>query len=209
MNLEITLKQYEDIYRVVASIGHHFSHGAGRSCQFYNVYGAFILEKILEVDARPVMGAAFVRLNKNGDTVSFAGQENGDFYSSQDAFHCWIETPNYFIDFTAPEYREAVHRKIDKNTIPRQMFQKRKSTMSSDAYSMTKPGDYFFCVNKELTNHLLKKMFSTPDAQDFANICCDWYLKYKEKKIESISIMDDLGETTPISLKNSNLRSAW
>ena len=74
---------------------------------------------------------------------------------------------------------------------------------------MTKPGDYFFCVNKELTNHFLIEMTSDPGAQDLANICCDWYLKYKKKKIRSMNVMDDLGKITSITLKNSSLRGVW
>src|SRR5690554_6631852 len=108
MKFDITLKQYELIYKVVASVGKELSHGAGRSCQFYNVNGAFILESLFKVKAKPVMGAAFIRLSESGNTLSFAGEENGNFYSSPEAFHCWVETENNLIDFTAPEYREAL-----------------------------------------------------------------------------------------------------
>ena len=209
MKLQITLKQYEDIYKIVASVAHYFSHGAGRSCQFYNVNGAIVLNKMLNISARPVMGAAFLRLNKNGDTISFAGQENDTFYSDPKAFHCWIETPSHFIDFTAPEYREAAQGLFDKIIIPRQMFQKSKSTMSSAPYSMTKAGDYFFSENIELTNYLLSKMLSIPATHDLAYICCNWYMDYIKNGIEAKSIMNDLGEITRMTLKSSPLRNKW
>jgi hypothetical protein len=205
----ITLKQYDDIYRIVASVGDHFSHGAGRSCQFYNVNGAFILGKVLKIKARPVMGAAFIRVNDAGDTISFAGQEDGNLYSSPEAFHCWIETPEYVIDFTAPEYREASKGLISGSNIPRQMFQKEKSLMCSDPYSMTRVGDFFFSENRELTAHLLGKMLSSLAAQDLANICCDWYMKYKKKKISETNVMNDLGEITSLRMKKSSLQSKW
>jgi hypothetical protein len=210
MKPAITLKQYESIYRIVASIGNHFSHGAGRSCQFYNVNGAFILEQLLKVKARPVMGAAFIRLNEAGDTISFASEENGNFYSSPDAFHCWVETPDFVIDFTAPEYREAADRGMNSaSSIPRQMFQKEKRSMCAGPYSMSEPGDFFFSENRELTTHLLEKMRASPASQDFVNICCDWYRKYSKKGIKEMSVMNDLGEITPIRLKASSLVSKW
>jgi len=209
MNPEITLKQYENIYRIVSSIGNHFAHGAGRSCQFYNVNGALILQQLLKIKARPVMGAAFIRLNASGDTVSFAGEEDGNFYSSPDAFHCWVETPNFIIDFTAPEYREAASQLRTPSIIPRQMFQKEKKLMSTGPYSMANAGDFYFCQNKELTIHLLEKMSSRIDAQDFANICCDWYTKLSKSGVEETIIMNDLGEATPIKLIGSNLTAKW
>lgn len=209
MHLEITLKQYESIYRIVASIGNHFAHGAGRSCQFYNVNGALILQQLLKVQARPVMGAAFIRLNTFGDTVSFAAEENNNFYSSPDAFHCWVETPSFIIDFTAPEYREAASQIPNASSIPRKMFQKEKRLMSSDPYSMENPGDFFFSENGALTLHLLNEMYARMDARDLANICCDWYKKYSKKGIEETTLMNDLGELTPIKLLSCSLNSKW
>jgi len=58
MKFDITLKQYKLIYKIVASVGKELSHGAGRSCQFYNVNGASILENIFKVKAKPVMGVS-------------------------------------------------------------------------------------------------------------------------------------------------------
>ncbi len=204
----ITLKQYEDIYRILSSVGEHFSHGAGNSCQFYNVNGSFLLSTILKIEARPVMGAAFIRLNDNGDALSFAEREGNKYFSSSKGFHCWIETRDHYIDFTSPEYRES-NLEIDGSTVPRSMFQKPKSTMSKDQFALLNPGDYFFSVNKELTNKLLSQVMSSPAAQDLANICCDWYRNYNKIKIDTLEVMNDLGEITSIKLRTSNLESAW
>lgn len=155
------------------------------------------------------MGAAFIRLNENGDTAAFAGVENGNYFSSPDAFHCWVETPDFIIDFTAPEYKEAVKDTIDSSNIPRQMFQKEKKSMSSEPFSMAEPGDFFFEENPELTNYLLGNMMSLPATEDFANICCDWYKKLSKKGIDSTKIMNDRGEVTPVQLTKSKLTSKW
>lgn len=208
MKFDITLKQYEIIYRIVASVGEHFAHGAGYSCQFYNVLGAFVLEQMLKVEARPVMGVAFIKLSEE-NVLAFAGQEDRGIYSSPDAFHCWVETKNNYIDFTAPEYREAASDLPNGSSTPRKMFQKPKESMSTDPFDLEKPGDYFFSVNPALTNHLLGKMFSRSDSKDFAHICCDWFEKYKKGKIDSMTVMNDLGEMTPVKMKSSNLCDKW
>jgi Protein of unknown function (DUF2026) len=210
MKFDITLKQYETIYRIVASVGEHFSHGAGRSCQFYNVNGAFLLCEILKINAKPIMGAAFIKVSDQGGIIAFASEEESKSYSSSpEAFHCWVETKNNYIDFTAPEYREAARGMDDSSSIPRKMFQKPKALMATDPYSLVNPGDYYFCENKVLTNYLLSKMMSKPAMQDFANICCDWYCEYKKKKNSSMTVMNDLGELTPINMKSSKLQRKW
>ncbi len=208
MKFDITLKQYELIYKIVASVGKELSHGAGKSCQFYNVNGAFMLEKIFRVKAKPVMGAAFIRLTESGNTLSFAGEENGSFYSSPEAFHCWIETENNIIDFTAPEYREALTQAGSENKIKRNMLQKEKSSISASPHEMNNVGDFYFESNPVLTNHLLTKMFDKPSTQDLANICLEWCKKSK-KKLSSFDITDDLGEVTHISPINHNIIGSW
>lgn len=208
MKFDITLKQYELIYKIVASVGRELSHGAGRSCQFYNVNGAFILEKIFKVKAKPVMGAAFIRLTENGNTLSFAGEEDGSFYSSPEAFHCWVETENNIIDFTAPEYREALSQAGSENKIKRNMLQKEKSLISASPHEMINVGDFYFEPNPELTSYLLAKMFEKPASQDLAKICLEWCKKSK-KKLSSFDIVNNLGEITHIAPINHSIVGAW
>ena len=208
MKFDITLKQYELIYKIVASVGRELAHGAGKSCQFYNVYGAFILENIFKVKARPVMGAAFIRLTDGGDTLSFAGKEEGDSYSSPDAFHCWVETENNIIDFTAPEYREALAQAGSVNQIKRNMLQKDKFSCSQSPHDMVNVGDFYFESNPALTADLLRKMFEKPAAQDLAKICLEW-CKRSKKKLAKFEIINDLGERTTIYPIKHSVVGAW
>lgn len=208
MKFDITLKQYELIYKIVASVGKELSYGAGRSCQFYNVNGAFLLEKIFKVKASPVMGAAFIRLAKNGDTLSFAGEEDGRFYSSPEAFHCWVETDNNIIDFTAPEYREALLLAGSDSRLKRLMFQKEKASMSRGPHDMSNVGDFYFESSPELTHAFLTKMFEKAATQDLATICFEWCKKSK-KKLSGFDIINDLGEVTPIKPVNYSVSGAW
>lgn len=208
MKFDITLKQYELIYKVVASVAKELSHGAGRSCQFYNVNGAFILENFFKVKAKPVMGAAFIRLSESGNTLSFAGEENGNFYSSPEAFHCWVETENNFIDFTAPEYREALSQAGLNDNIKRMMFQKDKKSMSESPYDMINSGDFYFESNLELTNHLLSKMLEKPATHDLAKICLEW-CKRSKKKLSGFEISNDLGKVIFVKPINNSVFGLW
>lgn len=208
MKFDITLKQYELIYKVVASIGRELSHGAGKSCQFYNVNGAFILENLFKVKARPVMGAAVIRLTENGDALSFAHEEEGNFYSSLDAFHCWIETENNIIDFTAPEYKEALSQAGSKSRVKRNMLQKSKSSGCPSPHDLVSIGDFYFESNPALTAHLLQNMFAKPAAQDLEKICLEWCKKSK-KKLSKFEIIDDLGKKTTIRPISHSVVGAW
>lgn len=208
MKFDITLKQYELIYKVVASVGRELSHGAGKSCQFYNVNGAFILESLFKVKAKPVMGAAFIRLTENSDVLSFVGEEEGSFYSSPDTFHCWIETENNIIDFTAPEYKEALAQAGSNSHVKRNMFQKSKFSGCSSPHDLLNIGDFYFESNPALTAHLLQNMFAKPAAQDLKKICVEWCKKSK-KKFSKFEIIDDLGKKTTITPINHSVVGAW
>lgn len=205
MNPKITLRQYQTIHRIVSSVGAVFSHGTGVSCQFYNVTGAHILSKALKIKARPVMGAAFIRLKVGQDgMLTFAEIDNSGYVSTPNGFHCWVETATHYIDFTAPEYSDALG-----HDVPQKMFQKQKSDIAESIDYLINPGDFLFIENESLTNHLLTKMGSSHASHDLATICADWYKKYQKKNIKSMSVIDDLGEVVSIYLKKCNLDSAW
>ncbi len=208
MKFDITIKQYELIYKIVASVGREIAHGAGKSCQFYNVNGSFILESIFKVKARPVMGVAFIRLTDSGSTLAFAGEEKGNFYSSPDAFHCWVETENNYIDFTSPEYREALLQAGSPNKIKRSMFQRSKTSMSLNPNTMSNVGDFYFEPNDALTKYLLTNYIQKPATQDLAHICLEWCKKSK-KELSDFEIINDLGEMTHITPVTHSVIGSW
>tara|TARA_R110002060_G_scaffold78202_1_gene90972 strand:+ start:5673 stop:6302 length:630 start_codon:yes stop_codon:yes gene_type:complete len=209
MKFDLSLEQYEIIYRVVSSLGSKFSHGAGSSCQFYNVNAAYLIKSIFNIEARPVMGAAFILLNDNKFILSFAEKDGDKFYSSPNGFHCWVETENSFIDFTAPEYSETAVCKKHNQIIPKKMFQKNKHAMSTDPYSLNDVGDFYFCANESLTERLIYQIYSTPAYEDFADICFQWCKDILKNNTKTLPIMDDLGNETKINLISSNLVDAW
>lgn len=210
MKRSITLKEYESIYRIVSSLAIEFGHGIGRSCQLINVNAAFILCEFFRIEARPVMGAAFIRIDdESGETLVYAGQDDGRFYSSPDAFHCWIETPWGYFDFTAPDYGNDEIGLRCRKKIARYMFQKPRAAMSDNPYCMKKSGDFHFQENAELTQSLLSALLAHPFGADFAKACIEWYGNSKKRTVPSINIMNELGEIVSVKLARGTIVGAW
>lgn len=211
MKLELTLKQYNLIFRIISAVGENASYAPGVSCQFYNATGAYILKKALKIDARPVIGASFIKVDEFDIVLACGVQEGDKFYSTPEGFHCWVETPSSYIDFTSPEYNDSAKNRAIRpiSPIPRKMFQKPKSSMCGDPNLLYKPGDFFFCENRALTEYLMQRFISNPLSGDLAEICLDWYKKSKKKLLREVTVMNELGETTQIKLKNSGVQSAW
>ncbi len=209
MKSDISIEQYNLIYRVVSSVGSKFSHGAGSSCQFYNVTAAYLMKSLFNIEAHPIMGAAFILLNENRFILSFAEKEGDKFYSGPNGFHCWVETENSILDFTAPEYSETAACKQHGQVIPQKMFQQDKDSMSTDPYSLNNVGSFYFCGNEKLTEHLINKINSIPAYRDLAEICRHWCEEIMKNNITTLQIMDDLGRPTNLNLISSNLDEAW
>ena len=209
MKFDLTIEQYEVVYRVVSSLGAKFSHGVGSSCQFYNVNAAFIINNLFNIKARPVMGAYFILLNDERFILSYAEMQDGKFYSSPKGFHCWVETDDFFIDFTAPEYSESAACRQHSKVIPKKMFQKNKMSISANPHSLNDVGDFYLRENVELTEHLIDKINLNSGNRDMAEISLHWAKEILENNIMSLSLTDDLGKVSNINLINSNLVSAW
>jgi len=209
MKFDLTIEQYDLVYRVVSSLGAKFSHGAGSSCQFYNVNAAFIINNLFNIKARPVMGASFILLDEERFILSFAEKQGEQFYSSPEGFHCWVETDNCFIDFTAPEYSETAACKQHSKVLANKMFQKNKQSISTSPYSLNNVGDFYFRENVELTEHLIDKINSIPGSRDMAEISLHWAKEILANNISLLPLTDDLGEVTDVNLISSNLASAW
>ena len=209
MKCDLTIDEYELVYKVVSSLGDKYSHGAGSSCQFYNVNAAFIINNLFNIKARAVMGSSFILLTEDRFILSFAEKRGNQFYSSPKGFHCWVETENFFIDFTAPEYSETAAAKQYKKVLPKKMFQKNKLSMSPGPYSLNDVGDFYFSENVELTRDLTNVINATPGSSDIAELSLCWAKEMLNKNITSLPLTNGSGEVMNIKLIDSNLVSAW
>jgi hypothetical protein len=209
--LPITLSEFERVFRVVHSVSRSLDNRPGASCLFYNTVGALLLEKMLRVKARPVIGAAFFRVDDSTATVlSFAiVNDDGTCASTEDAFHCWVETENHIIDFTAPVYREYLEKVGLSQQLPRKMFQRKKADMAASYKDLLCEGDFYVQPNSELTKKSLEKALQSPAVVDLANVCLQWFVRPPKTIKESLAIMNDLQEVIQVRLTALSISGVW
>lgn len=204
--LNMTLPEYEKVFRILHGVAAYANKGQPPSCLFYNVTGAIILSKIYGIDARPLMGAAFIKVNaESGFTLAFAESDFDSCRSSADAFHCWIETPSHILDFTSPIYSAYPN----STTLPNKMFQKEKGAMSGSQFELDSAGDFYFEPNLSLTRDRLQAGFQNNKFNDFAHISVEWAKLSAKKLLTQMKIQADDGEVIELKVSGINLVGAW
>jgi hypothetical protein len=172
--------------------------------------GALMLSEKMKKDARPVMGSAFFRVHDPSETVlSYSRLVDGVPTSDKDSFHCWVECDGFLIDFTAPVFRESLAQAGKNLSIQRKMLQKPFTTMADSVNDLKQEGDFCLYPDQSLTNQLLKSFLEKPAPSDLANICLHWLQKPVTKTPTDLSMVNDLGERTDMTLPNINLQAAW
>lgn len=204
--LNLMFLDYDKIFRILNGVAAYANDGAPPSCLFYNVTGALIMSSIYKIEARPVLGAAFIKVNTNtGFTLAFADSDFESCSSNIKAFHCWIETPTHIIDFTAPIYSEYPN----SAQLPKLMFQKHKSKMSHSYFELESAGDFFFKPNYQLTMDRLNASFQDNKFNDFSNIALDWSKNSTKRLLNQIKIQADDGEVIELNASKINLTGSW
>lgn len=146
-SIVIELSEYEKIFRIIHSVSEKIDDRAGASCLFFNIIGSFIIENTLKMEAKPVVGAAIFRLN-NGVMAFSEVSKNGEVSSNENSFHCWVETQDHIIDFTAPVYQKYFDSRAISINVPKKMFQRRKIDMSKTYKNFTQDGDFLYKKTK-------------------------------------------------------------
>ncbi len=201
---------YERIFRIVHSVSESVGNTIGRSCLFYNVVGAAILEAHYNVRAVPIVGSAFFLLHQSTSTVlSFSHFSAEGIYSSSEAFHCWVQANGYAIDFSAPVYGESLTAAGSSLRIERRMFRKAMNRMATSHDSLAREGDFHLSPNPELTLEILRRASAKPATNDLAHVCMSWYRKPPRGIQSQFKMVNDLGEVTSISLTDLRVSGAW
>lgn len=205
--LNLLLPEYEKIFRILHGTHSYANKNAPPSCQFYNVIGALILSKLYNIQARPIMGAAFIKVDdKTNDALAFAHPDFEQCTSDQEHFHCWIETQDHFIDFTAPIYADYPNT---SNITGRLMFQKPHTSMSPSHMELDKAGDFYFQPNIDLTKQQLQRGIESTKLQDFAQIAFEWACVSKKTLLKTMKIQASDGEVINLSASNLGLTGSW
>jgi len=153
------------------------------------------------------MGAAYIKIDEKTDAaLAFAHPDFRYCNSDSDHFHCWIETDNHFIDFTAPVYSKYPNTPAFKQ---KYMFQKSKSAMNESHLELIKSGDFYFEVNRSLTNSQLLNGAESTKLMDFAEIAKAWTRASKKTLQMDFKIQASDGEIISLKASNLSLEGIW
>ncbi len=205
----LPLYHFATVSRTVRSILAQENADHNRACVFYAVIGAMILKYHYRIDARPVGGAAFYRLNDTG--LAFVLPDGGPAKSDGEHFHFWIETNEWAIDFMAPYFPEVVEETSGQHApLPRKGFQRKLSDAKSTVEELQKSGDFLYVPNDELTKTLQETFRSTPAYMDLLGISVqDWYKPPPKLMAPELQISNKKGEITRTPLLDLELTGFW
>ena len=118
------------------------------------------------------------------------------------------------IDFSAPNYQKALDfsplaRERFVPRIPRKMLQKPVALVDGSMDRLTRVGRAIFGPDQGVTTTIIDKAFAKRSTTDVAHIACTFHRPLPERMPPSISIANDLGETSTIPLIRQELMGAW
>jgi hypothetical protein len=205
--LHLTLPEYNRIYEIIYSVLDGRAN-TPFACMFFSAAGALILNKYYRIPARAVAGAFLLCTNSAPSVISIAKNEDGMVTSSRDGFHMWVQTKTHVIDFMAPIFNDSIEGKGYPSSVPRKMFQRPLSTEVKSIDEMYVPGDYLTMPNIELTDELVDSLFDRAESVDLLNAVDRWFKKYP-KKLDELSLLDELGEVHKLTLCAPQITGAW
>ena len=120
----------------------------------------------------------------------------------------WVQTEAHVIDFMAPIFNESIAGMGYASAVPRKMFQRPLSVEAESIGELHAPGDYFTIPNIELTEELVDSLFDRAGSVDLLMTVDRWFKKYP-KKLDDLSLLNDLGEVHKLTLSAPGLSGAW
>jgi len=194
----LTLPQYERIFRIIHGVLLNEECDPSKSCTYFALIGAFLLEHHHRLNANPRAGAATYNFGLPGnDVLAFGKKLNGKLASDDEAFHFWVEVNDWVIDFQAPIFQSA--------QIQPKMFQKVKNP-SAQPHT---PGSFLHETNPQLTNLLIQQFQRHPMNADLVGICTNWYRPPPKSIKPSIPISNGHGKISEVKLSPITLTGVW
>ena len=208
--LPIQPADFERIFRTIHGVLLVENIDTTRACVLFNNIGAMILRFHYKLEARPVAGFAAYKLDESDDGVlTFATKENGALFTDYDAFHCWVQCDDWFLDFTSPLFHEICISEGSKKMHERKMFQKQKAGMSMVNSPLQERGSFVYDENPNLTKKITRDFYSTPLQLDLMKICVEWYQHPPKEMPEVQRIWDAAGQVKEAKLSPLTLTGAW
>lgn len=206
----ITLGEYERIYKVINTLVINESGDPAYACILFSAFGSYILEKHHKIKTHFKAGLAAYHVGADNDAIVFGEfNSDGELTGREGAFHCWLETDEWAIDFMAPSFPE-LYKKFGKPlSIPSYMFQKPLSKMATSIEELKTSGDFYLESDPASVLDKMSVVASRQAYADLAEICVQWYQRPPKKMQKSIKILDQNGKDMSTSLKGNTVVGAW
>lgn len=105
-------------------------------------------------------------------------------------------------------FNESIKGKGYDHTVPRRISQRPLSTEAQSIEQLDKTGDYLTIPSIELANELVQALMDRPSQTDLLKAAIRWFKKYP-KKLDHLSLLNDLGEVHKLTLKAPPVSEVW
>ena len=192
-----------------------------KSCIFFALAGAYLLECKHGIRTSPQAGAAFLVVGKRKDTLdilTFAKWDDAEstWYSDESAFHAWVEVVSddeqqWLIDFTAPMYPDAIRSLVPGAVVPSKAFVRSKAEMLShpDELPFATPGDFFLNPSPAHTAHMMQRAARDEQLGDLMDLLNHWYVRHPERIAPSLHMKSNSGTTRRLTFTQPRLAGYW
>jgi len=204
----IPLSDYSRIHRVGYGVIEQMSN-VEKSCIFFSIYGAYILNKIYNIEARAVAGLFSLCVDDEPKVASFGRFENDLIVSDEDGFHMWVQTKTHIIDFMAPVFPESFAPQLEGDVLPRKMFQRLLTSEAEKPEGLKKAGDFISYPNLELSHKLIERFFDRNDTGDLVHVAEAWFGKRRGKTPKQFAMQNDLGKVYNLNLPTTLISGSW
>ena len=204
----LTLGEYNRIHQVARGVIEGLAT-AERSCIFFAVFGAYILETRYKIPAMAVAGNLALCVDDEPKVAFFGRDEGGRIVADSDGFHMWVQTKTHIIDFMAPIFPESFAGLLGDTAIPRKMLQRSIASEADDLDSLHATGDFITLPSRELTHELLERFGKRPANSDLIHVAETWFGTPKGKQLSTFAMINDLGEVTNLKLSANVATGSW
>lgn len=206
MNKDLLLpfEDYCRIHNTIYSLMKFDNMETNHCCAVFSMLGAAILDSSYNIIAKPVAGSAFYRVaeGNNNRILTFDGQYQDKLGSTSTAFHVWLETDDWLIDFSSPIFPNLI-------SCPSKMMQKQLSEMAIDQYELTAVGDFYLAKDPQLTPDLSEEIASNPHFADLLEAALCWYRPPHISTQNHLRFYDAHGKPGSIELIQNRIEGCW
>jgi len=121
----------------------------------------------------------------------------------------WVQTETHIIDFMAPIFLEPFAHAMGDTVIPRKMLQRPIASEADALDNLSATGDFITLPSRELTHALLEKFGKRPANSDLINVAETWFGTPQGRQIQTIAMINDLGEVTNLNVPANVAKGSW